>query len=336
MNGLLSETSRRPETQHFADRLYAAIARTGSPVVVGLDPRVDSLPAPLVTACVQEYGATLQGAAEALWRFNREIIDAVHDLVPAVKPQLAFYERYGIAGMRAFARTVQYAHEVGLLVIADAKRNDIGSTAEAYADAFLGTSMVAGQALTSEFVVDALTVNAYLGSDGLRPFVERASQYGKGLFVLLKTSNVSSDELQDLQIDGRPLYEHLGALVEAWGAACRGACGYAAVGAVVGATYPEQGRRLRALLPHTWFLVPGYGVQGATAPDVAGCFDAAGHGALVNASRSILFAYREAPYATQYGPEAYAEAARAATQRMIRDIRQALEERPPTVDADVV
>jgi orotidine-5'-phosphate decarboxylase len=324
------------EIGHFVDRLYAAIARTGTPVVVGLDPRVDSMPEPLVSACYREHGDTLQGAAEALWRFNRGIIDAVYDLVPAVKPQLAFYERYGLAGMRAFAQTVQYARQAGLLVIADAKRNDIGSTAEGYADAFLGTSMVGGQRLESDFAVDALTVNAYLGSDGVQPFIQRAWQHGKGLFVLLKTSNASSAELQDLQVGGRPVYEHLGALVEAWGTTCRGVCGYSAVGAVVGATYPEQGRRLRALLPHTWFLLPGYGAQGATAADVVGCFDAAGYGALVNASRSIMFAYRAAPYAAQYGPEAYAKAARAATQRMIQEIRQALAERRPAVDADVV
>lgn len=313
---------------HFADRLYAAIERTGSPVVVGLDPRLDSLPEPLLTTCCQRYGTTLRAAAEALWRFNREIIDAVCDLVPAVKPQVAFYERYGVEGMRAFARTVRYAREVGLLVVADAKRNDIGSTAEAYADAFLGTPVVYDQTMPSDFTVDALTVNAYLGSDSIRPFVEYARQYGKGLFVLVKTSNVSSGELQDLHVDGRPLYEHLGALVEAWGEANRGACGYSAVGAVVGATYPEQGKRLRALMPHTLFLVPGYGAQGATAADVVGCFDAQGRGALVNASRSIMFAYRTASYAAQYGPEAYPAAARAATQHMIQDIHQALRDRP--------
>lgn len=312
-----------PEAGHFADRLCAAVERTGSPVVVGLDPRLDSLPASLLTACRQEYGATPHAAAEALWRFNREIIDAVHDLVPAVKPQLAFYECYGVEGMRAFARTVQYARAAGLLVIADAKRNDIGPTAEAYADAFLGAAPGFDQAMPGDFVADALTVNAYLGSDGIQPFMDRARQHGKGLFVLLKTSNASSGELQDLPVDGQPLYEHLGALVEAWGESSRGACGYSAVGAVVGATYPEQARRLRALMPHTLFLVPGYGVQGASAADVVGCFDECGQGAVVNAARSILFAYRTAPYAAQYGPDAYAAAARAATQQMCQELRQA-------------
>ncbi|MGQ4808046.1 Orotidine 5'-phosphate decarboxylase [Candidatus Entotheonellaceae bacterium PAL068K] len=313
--------------EHFADRLWAAVARTGAPVVVGLDPRLDDIPASILRSCRQRYGATPRAAAEALWCFNRGLIDAVHDLVPAVKPQLAFYERYGVGGMEAFARTVRYAQDAGLLVIADAKRNDIGSTAEAYADAFLGTATAFGQTVSGDFAVDALTVNAYLGSDGIRPFAVRARRSGKGLFVLIKTSNASSAELQDLPVDGRPLYEHVGALVAALGADHHGACGYAAVGAVVGATYPEQGKRLRTLMPHTLFLVPGYGAQGATATDVVGCFDAQGQGALVNAARSIIFAYRTAPYAAQYGPEAFAAAARTAAQHMIQEIQQALQKR---------
>ena len=316
----------RPEG-HFADRLCAAIERTKSPVVVGLDPRLDNLPELLLSTCRREFGATPRAAGEALWRFNRAIIDAVHDLVPAVKPQVAFYERYGLEGMRAFARTARYARDMGLLVIADAKRNDMGSTAEAYADAFLGMPTAFDQDQPSDFAADALTVNAYLGSDGVRPFVDQASQHGNGLFVLVKTSNASSGELQDLLVNGRPLYEHLGALVEAWGEDNRGACGYSAVGAVVGATYPGEARRLRTLMPHTLFLVPGYGAQGATAADVVGSFDAEGQGAVVNASRSIIFAYRSKSYASQYSPDAYAEAARAATQQMIQEIQQALQSR---------
>ena len=313
-----------PQPEHFMDRLCSAIVQKGSPVVVGLDPRVDSLPAPLLAECRELYGATTQTAAEALWRFNRAIIDAVHDLVPAVKPQLAFYERYGVAGMQAFARTVRYAQEAGLCVIADAKRNDIGPVAASYAEAFLGTTTVFDHVVPGDFTVDAVTVNAFLGSDGMAPFVNCACQYGRGLFVLVKTSNASSGEIQDQLVDGRPLYEHLGQLVETWGKTSRGASGYSLVGAVVGATYPEQGRRLRALMPHTLFLVPGYGAQGATAADVVGCFDARGQGALVNASRSILFAYRTPPYATRYGAAAYAAAARVATQQMIAELRHAL------------
>lgn len=310
---------------HFADRLCVAIDRLGSPVAVGLDPRLELLPQPLLAACQREFGATTRAAGEALWRFNRAILDAVYDVVPVVKPQVAFYERYGLDGMRAFAQTLAYARERGLLVIADAKRNDIGSTAAAYADAFLGMPTIFGQAVASDFAADALTVNGYLGSDGIRPFTEQAGRHGRGIFVLVKTSNASSGELQDQLIDGRPLYEQMGVLVERWGQDYRGACGYSAVGAVVGATYPEQARRLRALLPHTLFLVPGYGAQGATAADVAGCFDAKGQGAVVNASRSIIFAYRSEPYATRYGAAAYAAAARAAALQMTREIQQALQ-----------
>jgi orotidine-5'-phosphate decarboxylase len=304
---------------HFADRLCEAITRKGNAVVVGLDPRLESLPAALVETCRATYGSTTRAVAEALWRFNRDIIDAVYDLVPVVKPQLAFYERYGLAGMQAYAQTVRYAHEAGLLVIADGKRNDIGPTAVGSAEAFLGPTRVFEQTVPGDFEVDALTVNAFLGSDGIMPFIDQAQQHGRGLFVLVKTSNASSSELQDLAVAGQPLYEHLGQLVEAWGAASRGHCGYSAVGAVVGATYPQQAKALRALMPHTIFLVPGYGAQGATAADVVGCFDAHGYGAIINASRSILFAFRTPPYAAL----SHAAAARAATLHMIHTLRQA-------------
>jgi orotidine-5'-phosphate decarboxylase len=308
----------------FADRLCRAIECKGSPVVVGLDPQLDQLPAFLRRSCQAVYGATSRAAAEALWHFNRTLIDAVHDLVPAVKPQLAFYERYGVEGLRAYARTVRYAREAGLLVIADGKRNDIGSTAALYADAFLTSPCRCDQDMPSEFAADALTVNGYLGGDGIAPFVDRAERYGTGLFVLVKTSNPSSGDVQDLDVAGRPLYEHMGALVEAWGESTRSACGYSSVGAVVGATYPEQGCRLRALMPHTLFLVPGYGAQGATASDVVGCFDARGRGAVISASRSISFAFQREPYASRYGAAGYGTAARAATQQMCLDILSAL------------
>ena len=309
---------------HFADRLCEAIARKGNAVMVGLDPRLESLPEDLLMACREAYGVSTRAAGEALWQFNRAIIDAVHDLVPVVKPQLAFYERYGLEGLQAYVRTVRHAHAAGLLVIADAKRNDIGPTAVAYAKGFLGSTHLFEQTVPGDFEVDALTVNAFLGSDGIRPFIDQAQQHGRGLFVLVKTSNASSGEIQDLPVAGRPLYEHLAALVEDWGAASRGGCGYSAVGAVVGATYPEQARRLRVLMPHTIFLVPGYGAQGATAADVVGCFDARGYGAIVNASRSILFAFRTPTYAAM----PYAAAARAATEQMIQELRQALEKKP--------
>ena len=308
---------------HFADRLCAAIDAKGSAVAVGLDPRPESLPPHLLAVCRAELGDSTESVAEALWRFNRGVIDAVHDVVPAVKPQLAFYERYGVAGLKAYARTATYAQEAGLLVIADGKRNDIGSTAGAYAAAFLGTPRVFDRSAAGDFTADALTVNPFLGSDGIQPFVDCARQHGRGVFVLVKTSNPSAGELQDLQIDGRPLYEHLGALVETWGASSRGRSGYSSVGAVVGATWPAQASRLRALMPHTLFLVPGYGAQGATAADVACCFDAQGHGALINASRSIIFAWRAEPYASRYGETRYGTAAREAAQRMGDDIRSA-------------
>ena len=311
-------------TEHFADRLSEAIERKGNAVVVGLDPRLESLPEDLLTVCRAMYGSTTRAAAEALWQFNRDIIDAVYDLVPVVKPQLAFYERYGLEGLQAYVRTVHYAREAGLLVIADAKRNDIGPTAVGYAEAFLGTTRVFEQTVPGDFEADALTVNAFLGSDGIAPFIDQAQQHGRGLFVLVKTSNASAGELQDVPVAGRPLYEHLGQLVETWGAASRGSCGYSAVGAVVGATYPAQARALRALMPHTVFLVPGYGVQGATAADVVGCFDARGYGAIVNASRSIIFAFRTPAYAAM----SYPAAARAATLQMIHALRQALEKKP--------
>ena len=308
---------------HFADRLCAAIDAKGSAVVVGLDPRPESLPPHLLAACRAELGDSTEAVAEALWRFNRGVIDAVYDVVPAVKPQLAFYECYGVAGLKAYARTATYAQEAGLLVIADGKRNDIGSTAGAYAEAFLGTPRVFDRSAAGDFTADALTVNPFLGSDGIQPFVDCARQHGRGVFVLVKTSNPSAGELQDLQIDGRPLYEHLGALVESWGADSRGRSGYSSVGAVVGATWPAQAARLRALMPHTLFLVPGYGAQGATAADVACCFDAQGHGALINASRSIIFAWHAEPYASRYGETRYGTAAREAAQRMGDDIRSA-------------
>lgn len=310
-------------TEPFADRLWEAVARKGNAVVVGLDPRLESLPPALLEACRSAYGETTRAAAEAIWQFNCAIIDAVHDLVPVVKPQLAFYEHYGLEGMHAFVRTVRYARDAGLLVLADGKRNDIGPTALAYAEAFLGTTQVFGRTVPGDFTVDALTVNPWLGSDGMQPFLDAAQRHGRGLFVLVKTSNASSGELQDVPVHGQPLYEHLARLVETWGASSRGACGYSGVGAVVGATYPQQAQRLRALMPHTFFLVPGYGAQGATAADVVGAFDAQGHGALINASRSILFAYRSPAYAQL----TYAAAARAATLEMIAELQHALARR---------
>ena len=313
---------------HFADRVRDAVESKGSPVMVGLDPRPESLPPHLLSACRDEFGDTPQAVGEAFWGFNRGIIDAVHDVVPAVKPQLAFYERYGIAGVKAYKRTAAYARDAGLMVVADAKRNDIGSTASAYAEAFLGVSQVFGESVTGDFAADALTVNAFLGRDGVQPFIDCAVRHDCGVFVLVRTSNPSAADVQDMQVDGRPLYEHLGALVECWGEGSRGSSGYSCVGAVVGATWPEQAARLRDIMPHTLFLVPGYGAQGATAADVARCFDAHGHGALVNASRSIIYAWRSGAYTERYSEFDYGAAAREAAQRMRDDIRDAQSQFP--------
>ena len=308
---------------HFADRVCAAVDAKGSPVVVGLDPRPESLPPGLLSDCKGEFGDTPQAVGEAFWRFNRGIIDSVHSVVPAVKPQLAFYERYGIAGLKAYSRTAAYAREAGLLVIADGKRNDIGSTASAYAEAFLGEPQAFDPPAAGDFAADALTVNPYLGRDGVQPFIDCAARHGRGVFVLVRTSNPSAAGVQDLEVDGRPLFEHVGALVECWGEEGRGQNGYSHVGAVVGATWPEQAARLRALMPYTLFLVPGYGAQGATAADVARCFDARGHGALVNASRSIIYAWRSGSHGKRYSETEYGAAAREAAMRMGNDIREA-------------
>lgn len=330
--------------KHFADRVRDAVDSKGSPVVVGLDPRPESLPPHLLRHCRVKWGDSPLAVAVACWLFNRAIIDAVHDVVPAVKPQLAFYERYGIAGLMAYARTAAYAREAGLLVVADGKRNDIGSTASAYAEAFLSVPEGLDWPVVGDFGdfgdffyfyfgdffhfgADALTVNPFMGRDGVQPFIDWAGQSGRGVFVLVRTSNPSAADVQDLQVDdGRPLYEHIGAMVESWGENSRGQNGYSCVGAVVGATWPEQAARLRALMPNTLFLVPGYGAQGATAADVARCFDAGGHGALVNASRSIIFAWSSKPYAGRYPESDYGAAAREAALRMGDDIREAQRE----------
>ena len=260
--------------------------------------------------------ATFEGVAEQLIEFNMNIIDKVCDIVPAVKVQVAYYEQYGFEGMRAFDCTVNYARGRGLYVIADCKRNDIGSTAKCYSTAYLGETDINGKRLTA-FPADMLTVNGYLGTDGIQPFVEDVKKHDKGIFVLVKTSNPSSGELQNLKLEsGEPLYERMGKLVESWGADCVGKYGYSDVGAVVGATHPEEAERLRKLLKHTFFLIPGYGAQGANAQMLKCCFDERGLGGIVNNSRGIICAYKKPAY-TGLG---YAEAARAACIDMQRDL----------------
>lgn len=302
-----------PETAsatHFTDRLAEAVRRCGNPVLVGLDPRYDQLP----TGLISPKGARTRNEerAAAYLIFCRGVIDAVASLVPAVKPQAAFFEQLGTAGTWVLAQVIEYAREQGLLVILDGKRNDIGSTAEAYADGYLG-------ATTSAWGADALTVSPYLGDDSLTPFVEVAEKRGGGIFVLVKTSNPGGAMFQDLVANGRPVYRHVADHVEALAAQTKGQCGYGLAGAVVGATYPQQSIELREAMPHTWFLVPGYGSQGATARDVAGAFDAQGLGAIVNNSRGIIFAHARREYA-EFGPARWQDAVAAATRDMIAQL----------------
>jgi orotidine-5'-phosphate decarboxylase len=296
----------------FADRLDAAIRRCHNPVLVGLDPRAESLPAGMLSA---EGRTSWTGTAAAYGRFCRAVIDVVAPLVPAVKPQAAFFEQLGPAGMTVLAEVIDYAQRNGLLVILDGKRNDIGSTATAYAQGMLGAG---GQ---SPWGADALTVSPYLGDDSLEPFIDVARERAAGVFVLVKTSNPGGKMLQDLVADGRTLYRHVADYVEQQAAATVGTCGYGAVGAVVGATYPAQLTELRSAMPHTLFLVPGFGSQGGTARDVAAAFDASGRGAIVNNSRGIIFAHSAKQYAERFGEARWQEAVDAATRDMIAQLR---------------
>ena len=275
------------------DRLIENIIEKQNPTVAGLDPKLDYVPASVKDACFAQYGKTLEGAAAALLAFNKAIIDQICDIVPAIKPQAAYYEMYGWQGVRALAETIAYAQQKGMFVMTDGKRNDIGTTMEAYATAHLGTTDVAGEAIDA-FGADALTVNGYLGTDGIRPLVKICQEKDKGIFVLVKTSNPSSGELQDLKLtNGASVYEQMGRMCEQWGEALPGKYGYSGVGAVVGATYPEQLKEMREKAPHTFFLVPGYGAQGGGAQDAKNAFDKNGLGAIINSSRGIMCAWKK-------------------------------------------
>ncbi|MFC1655530.1 orotidine-5'-phosphate decarboxylase [Patescibacteria group bacterium] len=304
--------------KNFADRLIEQIQAKKSAVCVGLDPRLSKIPSFIQEAALKENPKNkLKAAAEAIIEFNKGIIDAVHDLVPCVKPQVAFYELFGEEGMRAYRETIAYAKAKGLLVIADVKRNDIGSTAEAYAQAFLGETDVFGESM-SVFDADAVTITPYLGWDGIKPFLEACRKDGKGVFILVKTSNPSSADLQDLQMeDKNSVYEIIGNFVESWGSDEIGEKGYSSVGAVVGATYPDQAGKLRKIMPTSIFLVPGYGAQGGGAEDVKPCFNEDGLGAVVNSSRGIIFAYEKSD---EYDEGDYGKAARAAVVEMNEDL----------------
>lgn len=295
------------------DGLIEKIVALQNPTVAGLDPKLDYIPQDLKAEVFSEFGHTLEGAAEALYRFNVGLIDALYDIVPAVKPQCAYYEMYGWQGMRTLARTIDYAHSKGMFVIADGKRNDIGSTVEAYSNAYLGKVNIESEPV-EPFGADALTVNGYLGSDGIDPLIDTCQKYDKGIFVLVKTSNKSSGQLQDLGCNGKTIYSIMGELCEQWGKKLPGKYGYSGVGAVVGATYPQQLKSLRSKLPHTLFLVPGYGAQGGGAADVAGAFDEKGLGAIINSSRAIMCAYKKE------GSNDFAQAARREAIRMRDEI----------------
>ena len=306
------------------NQLIANIKKTGAPIVVGLDPMLKYIPEHIQKKAFVEFGETLEGAAEAIWQFNKEIVDKTYDLIPAVKPQIAMYEQFGIPGLVAFKKTVDYCKSKGLVVIGDIKRGDIGSTSSAYAVGHIGKVQV-GSKTYAPFDEDFVTVNPYLGSDGVNPFIDVCKEEKKGLFILVKTSNPSSGEFQDQMIDGRPLYELVGEKVAQWGEDCMGD-EYSYIGAVVGATYPEMGKVLRKVMPKSYILVPGYGAQGGKGKDLVHFFNEDGLGEIVNSSRGIIAAYKQEKYAN-YGEEAFADASRAAVEDMVADIRGALEAR---------
>ena len=303
------------------NQLIKEIKKKDAPIVVGLDPMLSYVPKQILADAFDACGQTPEGAAEAIWQFNKGLIDATYDLVPAVKPQIAMYEQFGLEGLKAFKKTCDYAKAKGLVIIGDIKRGDIGSTSEAYATGHVGTIRI-GDHTFSPFTEDFVTVNPYLGSDGVKPFIKVCKEHGKGLFILVKTSNPSSGEFQDQLVEGRPLYELVAEKVALWGESHMGE-DYSYVGAVVGATYPEMGAVLRKLMPKTYILVPGYGAQGGQGKDLKPFFNEDGLGAIVNSSRGIICAYQKEPYRDSFGPENYAEAARQAVLDMKEDLKQA-------------
>lgn len=299
------------------EKLVERIKKLEAPIVVGLDPTLNFVPKFILDKAINEKGETLEAAADAIFEFNKKIVDAVYDLIPAVKPQIAMYEQFGIPGLMAYKQTVDYCHEKGLLVIGDAKRGDIGSTSTAYAIGHLGKVKI-GSTEIAPIDTDFLTINPYMGSDSVVPFVEECKKNDKGLFILVKTSNPSSGEFQDQKVGEKAVYELVGKKVDEWGAELV-KNGYSDVGAVVGATYPEMGEVLREIMPKAYILVPGYGAQGGTAAELKPFFNKDGLGAIVNSSRGIIAAYKQDKYA-EYGAEGFAEAARAAVIDMKNDI----------------
>ncbi len=309
--------------KNFTDQLIAAIRRKNSCVVVGLDPHLKLIPDSIKQNFSHIQNQALEYAARVILEFNVQVIDIITPLVGIVKPQIAFYELYGWWGVWAYAETIKYAKQKGLIVIGDVKRGDVPSTAEAYADAHIGEVQI-GTAIETPFAADAITVNPYLGSDSVIPFIQAAKKYNKGVFILVKTSNPASGEFQDLMCGGRKLHEIIAEKTHVWGNDLTGKEGYSALGAVVGATFSHEILTLRKIMPKAYFLVPGYGAQGATARDIEYCFNPDGLGAIINASRSILYAYNISPWKEKYGISAWKEAARAAVIKMNEEIRNTL------------
>lgn len=306
--------------QNAMDNLIEKIKKTNNPTVMGLDPRYDMIP----TCITNKYSQDIKGACGAILEFNKALIDATCDIIPAVKPQIAFYEMFGVEGMETFKKTCEYAKAKGMVIIADIKRGDIGSTAAGYSNAYLGKTPL-GENEEPIFDVEFITVNPYLGIDGVKPFIEDCKKYGKGIFILVKTSNPSSGELQDLKLEtGKTVYETVGELVNEWGKELIGQNQYSSIGAVVGATYPKQLQELRKIMPNTYFLIPGYGAQGGKAEDIALGFDKNGLGGIVNASRSLMCAYKSDKWKDTYTQEQFAEATRAEAIRMRDELNSAL------------
>ena len=302
--------------KNIIDQLIEKIKIMKNPTVIGLDPRYEMLP-----KCVKDkYPKTLEGVGQAIIEYNKALIDAIYDIIPAIKPQIAFYEMYGIPGIQAFKETCEYAKQKGMFVIADIKRGDIGSTAQGYSNAYLGKTKI-GESEQSLYDIDFVTVNPYMGTDCVKPFIEDCKKYNKGLFILVKTSNPSSGELQDVKLEnGEEVYTRVAKYVEKWGEDLRGEYNYSSISAVVGATYPEQLKQLRQIAPHTYFLIPGYGAQGGKAEDIALGFDENGLGGIVNASRSLMCAYKSDMWKNKFEEKDYAKATRAEALRMKEEL----------------
>lgn len=303
------------------DKLIEKIKSTNNPTVVGLDPRLSYIPGFIQKKCIEQYGKTPKAAAEAFFEFNKYIIDSVYDLIPAVKPQIAMYEQYGAEGIQSYIKTIEYAKSKDLVVIGDIKRSDIASTAEAYSDGHIGRVQIEDVSFEL-YKEDFITLNPYLGWDSIEPYMGNCKKYERGFFILVKTSNPNSGQIQDLDVGGMTLYEKVGYLTNEWGESLMGNYGYSSVGAVVGATHPKQAQELRNIMPHTFFLVPGYGAQGGKAEDLAVCFDKDGLGAVVNSSRGIIAAYKSDKYKNSFAEKEFAQASRQAVIDMRDDLNQ--------------